>query len=77
MYKSYYKSIVDTLKPVKTPGLYGANEEADIPLPVILLTGEPNTILCLPLCEAQPRHLIELASRAPYRKGKKQLLLIN
>ena len=74
MDKPYYESIIDTLKSVKAPGLYATGGEADMRLPAISLTGEPNTILCLPLCEAQAKHLIELASRAPYGKGEKTIV---
>ena len=71
---SYYRTIVDTLKSVKRPGIYAAGGEVAMPLPAISLTGEPNTILGLPLGEAQAKHLIELASRAPYGKGEKTIV---
>ena len=71
---SYYQSIVDTLKSVKRPGIYAAGGEAAMPLPAISLTGDPDTILGLPLGEAQAKRLIELASRAPYGKGEKTIV---
>ena len=74
MEKSYYKSIVDTLQSVERPGIYAAGGEADMPLPAISLTGEPNTILGLPLGEGQAKSLIELASRAPYGKREKTIV---
>ena len=74
MEKSYYRSIIDTLKSVKRPGIYAAGGKAAMPLPAISLAGEPDTILGLPLCEAQAKHLIELASRAPYGKGEKTIV---
>ena len=45
-----------------------------MPLPAISLATEPNAILGLPLGEAQAKHLIELASRAPYGKGDKTIV---
>ena len=74
MEKSYYESIVDTLKSVKRPGLYAAGGEAAMPLPAITLNGEANTILGLPICEAQAKHLIELASRAPFGRGEETIV---
>ena len=71
---SYYRSIVDTLKSVKRPGTYAAGGEVALPLPAISLTAEPNTILGLPLGEAQAKRLIQLASRAPYGKGEKTIV---
>ena len=35
----YYKSIVDTLKSVKNPGLYAAGGKATMPLPAIKTHG--------------------------------------
>ena len=74
MEKSYYESIVDTLKSVKRPGFYAAGGEVAMPLPAITLTGEPNTILGLPICVAQAKHLIELASRAPFGRGEQTII---
>ena len=45
-----------------------------MPLPAISLAAEPDTILGLPLGEAQAKDLIELASRAPYGKGDKTIV---
>ena len=74
MEKPYYQSIVDTLKSVKRPGLYAAGGEATMPLPAISLTGEADTMLGLPLCEAQAKHLIEIASRAPFGRGEETIV---
>ena len=74
MEKPYYQSIVDTLKSVKRPGLYAAGGEIFMPLPAIKLAEEPDTILGLPLCEAQAKHLIELASRAPFGRGEQTIV---
>ena len=70
MKKPYYKSIADALKSVKNPELYVAGGETTLPLPVIALTEEPCAVLSLPLCEAQAKRLIELASRASFGRGK-------
>ena len=74
MEKPYYQTIVDTLKSVKRPGLYAAGGEIFMPLPAIKLAEEPDTILGLPLCEAQAKHLIELASRAPFGRGEQTIV---
>ena len=74
MDKSYYRSIVDTLKSIKRPGIYAAGGKAAMPLPAISLAGEPDTILGLPLGEAQAKQLIELAGRAPHGKGEKAIV---
>ena len=74
MEKPYYRSIVDTLKSVKRPGLYAAGGEIVMPLPAIKLVGEPDMILGLPLCEAQAKQLIELASRAPFGRGEQTIV---
>ena len=49
MEKAYYQSIVDILNSVEKPGIYATAGEITMPLPAILLVGEPNTILGLPL----------------------------
>jgi len=59
---------------VKRPGLYAAGGKAPMPLPAISLTGEPDTLLGLPLCEAQAKHIIELASRAPFGRGEETIV---
>jgi len=74
MEKSYYQSIADTLWSIERPGIYAAGGEAAMPLPIISLTGEPDTIMGLPLCEAQAKHLISLASRAPFGKGEQTIV---
>ena len=74
MEKPYYKSIVDTLKSVKNPGLYAAGGKATMPLPAITLAGEADTVLGLPLCESQAKHLIELASKAPFGRGEQTIV---
>ena len=74
MEKPYYQSIVDTLKSVKRPGVYAAGGEATMPIPAISLIGEANTMLGLPLCEAQAKHLIEIASRAPFGRGEETIV---
>ena len=74
MEKPYYQSIVDTLKSVKRPGLYAAGGEVAMPLPAITLNGEPDTILGLPICDGQAKHLIELASRAPFGRGEETIV---
>ena len=74
MEKPYYQSIVDTLKSVKRPGLYAAGGEIIMPLPAIKLAGEPNTVVGLPLSEAQTKQLIELASRAPFGRGEQTIV---
>ena len=74
MEKPYYQSIVDTLKSVKRPGLYAAGGEIFMPLPTISLVGEPDIVLGLPLCEAQAKHLIEVASRAPFGRGEQTIV---
>ena len=74
MEKPYYQSIVDTLKSVKRPGLYAAGGEFIMPLPAIKLFGEPDIVLGLPLCEAQAKQLIELASRAPFGRGEQTIV---
>ena len=70
MEKPYYKSIADALKLVKNPELYAAGGETTMPLPGIALAEDPGAVLSLPLCEAQAKHLIELASRALFGRGK-------
>ena len=72
--KPYYQSIIDTLKSVKRPGLYAAGGETAMPLPAITLAEEPDAVLGLPLCEAQAKHLIELASRAPFGRGEQTIV---
>ena len=74
MEKSYYQTIVDTLKSVKKPGSYAVGGEAAMPLPAIFLTGKPNTILSLPLNEAQIGYLIKLARRAPFKRGEETIV---
>ena len=74
MRKPYYQSILDTLKSVKNPGLYATGGEATMPLPSITLAGEPNAVLGLPLCECQVKHLIEVASRAPFGRGEETII---
>ena len=74
MEKAYFRFIADSLKSVKRPGLYAAGGKIDMPLPGISLAGEPDTILGLPLGEAQAKRLIELASRAPYGRGEETIV---
>ena len=74
MEKPYYQSIVDTLNSIEKPGIYAAGGEITMPLPAISLVGEPDTILGLPLCESQAKHVIELASRAPFGKGQQTIV---
>ena len=74
MEKPYYQSIVDALKLVKRPRTYAAGGEIVMPLPAIKLAGKPNTIVGLPLSEAQAKHLIELASRAPFGRGEQTIV---
>ena len=62
------------MKSVKRPGFYAAGGEVAMPLPAITLTGEPNTILGLPICEPQAKQLIELASRAPFGRGEQTIV---
>ena len=72
--KPYYRSIIDTLNSIEKPGIYAVGGETTMPLPAISLVDEPDTILGLPLCESQAKHVIELASRAPYGKGEKTIV---
>ena len=74
MEKPYYQSIVDALKSVKRPGLYAAGGEIVMPSPAISLAEEPDIVLGLPLSEAQAKHLIELASRAPFGRGEQTIV---
>ena len=74
MEKPYYQTIVDTLKSVKNPGLYASGGVATMPLPAITLAGDPDAVLGLPLCEAQAKHLIEVASRAPFGRGEQTIV---
>ena len=74
MEKSYYLRIAETLPSVNRPEVYAAGGEVDMPLPGISLAEEPDTILGLPLCEAQAKHLIELASRAPFGRGEQTIV---
>ena len=69
----YYQSIAETLLSVKRLEVYAIGEEAGMPLPVISLT-ESNTILQLPICETQAKHLVELASRALIRRREQTVL---
>lgn len=64
MEKLYYQFIADVLKSAKRPGLYAAGVE-----PYHALVGEPDIALVLP-------HLTELASRASFGRGNKQLLML-
>ena len=45
-----------------------------MPLSAISLTGETDTIMGLPLNEVQAKHLIELASRAPFGRGEETIV---
>ena len=45
-----------------------------MPLPAISLAEEPDIVLGQPLCEAQAKHLIELASRAPFGRGEQTII---
>ena len=74
MEKPYYQSIVDALKSVKRPGLYAAGGEIVMPSPAVSLAEEPDIVLGLPLSEAQAKHLIELASRAPFGRGEQTIV---
>ena len=74
MEKPYYQSIVDALKSVKRPGLYAAGGEIVMPSPAISLAEESDIVLDLPLSEAQAKHLIELASRAPFGRGEQTIV---
>ena len=74
MEKPYYQSIVDALKSVKRPGLFAAGGEIVMPSPAISLAEEPDIVLGLPLSEAQAKHLIELASRAPFGRGEQTIV---
>ena len=74
MEKPYYQSIVDALKSVKRPGLYAAGGEIFMPSPAISLAEEPDIVLGLPLSEVQAKHLIELASRAPFGRGEQTII---
>ena len=73
-HKAYYQSISGALKSVERPGMYAAGGETTMPLPAISLVDEPDTILGLPLCEAQAKHLISLASRAPFGRGEQTIV---
>ena len=74
MEKPYYQSIVDALKSVKRPGLYAAGGDITMPSPAISLAEESDIVLSLPLSEAQAKHLIELASRAPFGRGEQTIV---
>ena len=73
-HKTYYQSISGALKSVERPGMYAAGGEATMPSPAISLVDDPDTILGLPLCEAQAKHLIGLASRAPFGRGEQTIV---
>ena len=73
MEKPYFQCIADTLLSVKRPEVYAAGGEAAVHLPEISLT-EPNAILKLPLCEVQAKHLVELASGAPFGRGEQTIV---
>ena len=74
MEKPYHRSIVDALKSVKRPGYYAAGGEVAMPLPAISFNGDPDTVLGLPICVGQAKHLIELASRAPFGRGEQTII---
>jgi len=69
--KPYYQAIVDSLKSVKRPGFYTTGGEISMPLPSLSVGG---STLGLPLCTAQARELIEVASRAPFGKGEETIV---
>ena len=71
MEKPYYKTIADTLDAVERPGCYAAGGLITMPLPSLSVAGR---IFGLPLCEAQARNLIELASRAPFGRGEETIV---
>ena len=68
----YYQSIAETLLSVKRLEVYAIGGEGGGPLPVISLI-EPGTILQLPICEAQAKHLVELTRRALIRRGEQTI----
>ena len=67
MEKPYFKKIADSLNAVERPGCYAAGGLITMPLPSLSVAGHT---LGLPLCEAQAKTLIELASRAPFGRGE-------
>ena len=63
MEKPYYQSIADTLLSLKRPEQYVVGGEVAMPTPEISITG--SKVVQLPVCEAQAKHIVELASRVP------------
>ena len=72
--KPYYQSIIDTLQSVDRPGNYVSGGIISMPLPALLLSDQPSSILGLPLCECHIKRVIEHASRAPFGMGEKTIV---
>lgn len=64
MEKPYYQSIADTLLSLRRPEQYVVGGKAAMPTTEISITGI-SKIVRLPICEAQAKHIVELASRVP------------
>ena len=67
MEKPYYQSIADALLSVKRPEQYVVGGETAMPIPEISITG---ISVQLPICGAQAKHVIELASRVSCGRGE-------